>query len=760
LRFTVDSLGNVVTAYGDTLNVMGVRVDSLNTVVTTYSYRIDSLGNVVDQFDNRISTVEYKVDSLGNITTSLDSKINSAISTLRNEAATNLQLAYNYATNAVNGMANTLRGEMDDKIKDLRNELKPLIDANAARIEALADTVRDNKLRIDTLYTTVDSLAKELATLSDEVNNLKTDFSNLITGIIIQGTHDPVFGYLALPLGIQTNILAAYYGDALETNLTFPTTRNSRYVNPDLHLTDEEVAAIGTLNTTTLSAGTALIADTVGTGNAGKIYLTINPSNIDFTGKKLSLVLVNSRGEESKIKLTNIKHSDALLTFGYTRGGDAFYEADAVLEAADAPTASPNINLSSFKTVAKDLLNNHTFDATTFVTTLYQNVSGILPRYAVETYWTNSSNEKVAIVSGYDLAATALKPLSYNFSFSTSVDPSLPLIDQDAFTKVIDQMTGDISIDIKFDKVEFTAPQLNIKIDWSDLKFNAKGTTLSVNYTYTIPAYKYDKETESIVVDKDKPGEDYTGTATVDGIDKVYTEIEKQVNEKMQGVVDQINGLNTELKKFTTSLNDLQDQINTMLDNASTSLNKQIKDIISDIKTNLKDATSGYISTVNSYISKVNSVLNRVTSYINNINSKLQPVMLYEASDGSYAQLSAAKAFPTQVTVAGGNAINLIPTSYTAEILAPAYKKYVVVTNVFKTDDLSVNAQANDSKCKAALDLANNTENFFNTVLEGTQKSVAFQTSADYKGYTYEIAYIAVDYSGYMAIRRHYISVR
>jgi ABC-type transporter Mla subunit MlaD len=774
LRFTVDSLGNVVTAYGDTLNVMGVRVDSLNTVVTTYSYRIDSLGNVVDQFDNRISTVEYKVDSLGNVTTSLDSKINSAISTLRNEAATNLQLAYNYTDRQVASFLTTI----DTKIGELRNELKPFIDANTDSIDSLRVIVLNNKLRIDTLATTVDELASELATLSDEVKDLKTDFSNLITGIIIQGTDDPVFGYMALPFGIQTNILAAYYG-SITKDVKFPK-----------NLTANEVSAIGTVNTKTFSAGDVLISDSV--GNAGKIYLTINPTNIDFTGKSFNLILENSRGEASKIELKNIQKSDALLTFGVTRAGNGFYEADAYLAADDAASVAPSIDLTDFKTVAKDLLNNHTFDISTAVSAVYNAVNCKLPRYAAKTYWTNSQDEEVAVYSNYAIAATSLKPLSFSFLENLNVStPKIPHIDTKVIDDALDNMTSDIKVELKFAELELglddldidfnvEVPTLSLKIEWQDIDFSDKGDTIFVPYAYVEPQYEveilYTDDTKTSIkeINLNKIGEDSVKTIIpVTGMNEIYSSIAKQVNDRMKVVMSTINNFSDDLgsfttqmqnaidqlkklQDFTTKISGLQEQINKVLNSANASLDTTVKDLVASIKTNLTGTLNNYVGTINNYIDKVNTVLNRVTGIINNLNSKLQPALLYKTTSGSLAVVSTAKAFPTQVTVSGGSAMELLPTTYTAEILAPAYKKYVAVTNVFNG---SKSAQDGDAQCKAALAAANETE-FFNTVIDGNQRVVAFTSGSQYQGYIYEVTYTALDYTGVESSKKFYLQIR
>jgi hypothetical protein len=185
-------------------------------------------------------------------------------------------------------------------------------------------------------------------------------------------------------------------------------------------------------------------------------------------------------------------------------------------------------------------------------------------------------------------------------------------------------------------------------------------------------------------------------------------------------------------------------------------LDTTVKDLVASIKKNLTGTLNNYVGTINNYIDKVNTVLNRVTGIINNLNSKLQPALLYKTSSGSLAVVSTAKAFPTQVTVSGGSAMELLPTTYTAEILAPAYKKYVAVTNVFNG---SKSAQDGDAQCKAALAAANETE-FFNTVIDGNQRVVAFTSGSQYSGYIYEVTYTALDYTGVESSKKFYLQIR
>ena len=82
--------------------------------------------------------------------------------------------------------------------------------------------------------------------------------------------------------------------------------------------------------------------------------------------------------------------------------------------------------------------------------------------------------------------------------------------------------------------------------------------------------------------------------------------------------------------------------------------------------------------------------------------------------------------------------------------VTPAFKKHIAVTNVFKGDK---SAQGGDAACKLALTTANGSE-MMNKVLNGDQRSV---TATFPKGYIYEVAYSALDYSGKISMHKYYV---
>ena len=196
----------------------------------------------------------------------------------------------------------------------------------------------------------------------------------------------------------------------------------------------------------------------------------------------------------------------------------------------------------------------------------------------------------------------------------------------------------------------------------------------------------------------------------------------------------------------------LQSDVNELVDQ----INKQIDDNVDNINDMIND---DYLGKVNSLIAKVNKVINKVNGQLKNINHYFQPCLVYANNKGEYNQMSNSLGLPTTFKFGAGNAIVLNPTTYTAEMFAPAFKKYIAVTNVY-TPDKKASAQSGDATCQALADYANNTENLFNTVISGKNLEVVFAPKAGFEGYTYEITYAAVDYNGYNVARKFYVTVK
>ena len=124
------------------------------------------------------------------------------------------------------------------------------------------------------------------------------------------------------------------------------------------------------------------------------------------------------------------------------------------------------------------------------------------------------------------------------------------------------------------------------------------------------------------------------------------------------------------------------------------------------------------------------------------MNQALQPVLLYKSVNG-LNRVSTIEKGASQMT----GTVALVPTSFNAELLSPAFKKYVVCTGAW---DANGNFDAAAAKAANA-DSAN--ENFAK-VIDGQERLVTFTGKA---GYKYRIVYQALDYHGMIASGRYYV---
>ena len=110
--------------------------------------------------------------------------------------------------------------------------------------------------------------------------------------------------------------------------------------------------------------------------------------------------------------------------------------------------------------------------------------------------------------------------------------------------------------------------------------------------------------------------------------------------------------------------------------------------------------------------------------------------MLYTAQNGNWNQLPNVKTAAAHLKLNGGKASTIfVATSYTGELLAPAYKKYVHVNGPEGATVTGAN---------------------INKVIDGNIYKIGFEAN---KPGTYEIVYEAVDYSGKTVKRTFYVKV-
>ena len=606
---------------------------------------------------------------------------------------------------------------------------------NANRIAALENYVNN--------LVTKGELANEVQSLNIRLENL---LDQMITGIIIQGVSSPVLGYLNTPFDVRSQMLAAFYGNVTNA-VKFPATTNTAdLVDISMAWTPRNIEVMGTPSQVTIPAG-RFVSQKNGKeeGNAGTLYLTLNPAEADFEGRTLSLV--DSKDNAAAVTLSPLAKADTLLSFGYTRAAanNGLYETQATLTKDNIDAAKLKIDYTTFEEEAKAIVKEKSISSVlTFGATLLQNMDELLPAYAVKATWTRPgyySNYDWApakdfnVYSQYGIAATAIKPLS--FAFLKDFNVSLP--GEARVQSLFDQIMSKINININLGLPDFSKYQGAItfkNIDLSGMK-NADGKIV-VNFTYTLK--DADGNTLYVLVTtksgkyawKATDGRLYdasTGAIIASDVPVEATSISINADVDLTNTLQQIiNQINTQFGKDS----DLAKNITSLLNDVASlgSIDGKINKAINDAKTDIKNVISSYITAAYKKLNHWISVFP---------NKALQPTLLAVTGDKKAGILSQSFAMPTK---ASGTSLTLVPTTFTLETLAPAYKKFVAVTNVWKDG-----AEAPAAKGKAA-----NGTNMLKVI--DSEKTCTLNGEA---GYLYEVSYSAVDYHGKIVTKRFYV---
>lgn len=835
---TMDALNQTIATLTDALNKANARTDSLanamNNQNTTSEERTEALENTVNELNiaatQAIAQLNTATTTLNTDVTALNTDVaalKEAVETLKaqlNDIITNwgpkveevvrtsaealalaqsnytqittMQEQYEALVAKMDSLANldhNHNAAYDDT--ELRNSIAALAEEmkNCASKQALRDVLTAAELMHAEAIECTKSVAKDVKVLQDRVDALYAQvqenreyikgifgyLKKLITNITIQAVKNPVFGSFAFPWGVQSNILVGYYGET-DNNVHFPTVRTANYIYKEYALTEKDAEMLGaSVESYEKYSQDILVEETE--GNAGTVYLTINPTNVDFSGTKFSLV--NSQDEESPVKLGALKASDEVLKFGFTRAANnGFYEATATFTEDNIPTLGVDEASikSSLKAIAKEVIDNrqnmNIKEAAQNLYNVFMEVNGSLDANGIKAAWdyTDAGETKTqSVYSKYAIAATAIKPLSYEFLYDNlygekfeNLLPTISPIDEAILNDIINlddlniQLNFDLSgLNFKIDPINVQIPAINI--DFEEIKIDNIG---ELTAEVEIPVYKVDTTDtgEPVLVqtgvEMKKVNVDATSFKAAieesinEALDKAGASLGKDIQKQLNDALEtQLNQAVANIEGAVNDLiqNQLANEINGQLDAA-------IKDVMEQVKDQVTAGAGSYIEKANAYINKINNWSNKINNYgkkfFENINSKLQVTVLYEGNDGNLHQLSNNKKYPTVVN--GEGVFDVFVTSYTGEIIAPAFKKFIGVTNVFKDGD---SAQNGCTDCKAALDAVNGGE-YFNKVFPGSRYGVAIENMK--KGYTYEIFYSGLDYSGKISARKFYVTVK
>ena len=501
-----------------------------------------------------------------------------------------------------------------------------------------------------------------------------------LTSIAINATENPVLGYYnAAFLGSKLNLVSSFYGTAAQKN------------------TDWGIA----------------VGDFLNNGDAGKIYITLNPNEID-PECITDLKLVDSQGNEAKgFKLGDIQTTDRVLTYGFTKAASAngFYEVPVL--ATDPANDDFSLNKGELKEAAKNIIAN--LNLSQIATTLYRSVNNQLKAYTVKaTYYlydptvTNEDGTKGALVEKhqvaptYDMAAFAVKPLSFNTLMDNQSLKNLGL----ALDKYM--------IPTLSDKLGKFMDALDVQVELSEDKKNLNVYTIVALADVTV---QYDNATKKAWFEKN--GAPIAGSEI-----KNVTEVKEITSTDLEG------GHVQKVYKIKTTDSTIADVV--------AELNKQLNTKLQPVKDAIQNAANKW----DSAIQPVNTLLHKINAKIGNVNELLQPTLLYKNSNTDDWNTLSTLGGRLGTRMTGTGSTVLVATSWTGELLAPAYKKSVYV-------------KGNPSEAKVTLmDGTTPAEK-----IAGSTQKVLFTATTAAKGKSYTIVYEAVDYSGVSAKKEYHITV-
>ena len=733
----IDSLENVTVTLGNRLTTLENRADATDLRLESDSLKLVNLETLYNQLKDSLdiyATKQYVDEADKKLNERIDSILNNVVPDLKNQitdARTYAKELADSVGNLLNEAIQTVNSRIDtvaDNLGALKKAYDTYVEQNNERVGNLED-------RVDSLEGRVDKVEEDIETINGKIEKIENSMAKFISGIVLNGTYNPVFGEINLPVDVRSNILAAFHGYTNDNGVMFPADKSSYYASEaDWNRIKGDWEILKNVKNPINKAGAqTLVALDGKEGNAGTLYLTVNPTNRNFEGTEFTMI--NSRNEESNVKLSPLKKSDHLIMFGWDRARqegeqspNGFYETKATITAQDVNNDGRlhlSLDLADAKEVLKDVRNwENGISATNIATTFYQNVHNVLEADAVKATWTDDvTGEQMSVVSQYGIGAVTVKPLGFAFMKDANYYDNLMEVEKFA-TDIIDNLSGVLAKYITQVKVKFgSAADYIESIEYKSYDPETNTITIGVK----VPAGVFDEDTK-VVWNSSHTKYDTVWEKNADG---TFT-----VNIRMSALEDLMQTL---YQMYDKDWNKVAENINNWIGLVK-NLVSEANEFLGNVEKDLADITGSMgLDKIYNYVDIFNKHMKRWLVP----NKYVQPLLLVHNNDG-YTRISRSAGKYTPVT---SESFTLIPTTYCVEVLAPAYKKIIVATKV--TDAAGNNVEA-------ARNAFNNQANM-NTVIDGQWEG--FDVTIQ-KGYNYEILYMALDYSGQIAARKYYLKVK
>ena len=600
-----------------------------------------------------------------------------------------------------------VRIEQDAKIAKQANDITAL----QTRLNTLETQYGDLDGRVSGLKTKVDDLAGDLANVQGDIANLQGDITNvqdliagndqaiqdlgnevdklqawlmeafakLVTNVEISGTYNNMLGSINIP-GIEPKMLIFNYGVATKDG-AFPESLN-------------------TVDRIEWVANDILGADQYNPGFAGYLYANVNryvdiplmtkdqwaKSEAERTFPAFDFALIQTNGVEADgVTIENAeaegKATDDVLQWGWTRAENNIYKFGVYYDGKEAGKFAPaKIDLSRLKEDVKTVWRNRKSeskgkDLGHLMADLYYNFATKdtnMKKYALKISWADTTPDGQSFdhlsTSEAELVFASIKPLAFTSGGAISEQVHSGVQSTNRLIEKLEPAINKI--------VERVKKQLNLgQYEISKKAFERMYIrSLESPYKYAVAIPK-----GTILCNEGLPTEIKTD-------DIVYVDV-TDIVDSVEGAVD--------------SMNKLLNNVEKLLD-------------------------KNYGKKVADYIEKFTNKLDEVI--YNHQDQILQPVLLAIDKDSNVGRVSGIESLP--YTATAGSELTLKPTSYTAELLAPCYAKFVGCKDI--------------------------KEDGFNEILRNgdLSKELKFTPEA---GKLYEIVYEAVDFFGNKFYHKYYI---
>lgn len=428
--------------------------------------------------------------------------------------------------------------------------------------------------------------------------------------------------------------------------------------------------------------------------NAGDIYFTLNPLGNDFTAAHVKLIKSNST--LAPVELTAaVPETEFEVAAGISRADQVvLWKSTAFYKSVKDAEANEIKYEEELKNVAKDIKTLVKEKKASGVKTLLKDVlmaairNSDCPAYALAADYYDTNEQTKTVMSDLNIAVKAVKPLAFTLDVkgalgNPNLHRSIP-----AIKEMLDKLEGKLDMGGAIGEVE--------------LKF-----TLEDNHFVAVDMYN-----------------DIAGLGYLHW-DKVYLDLDWYGDEGFS------HALAAAINKGLNAPDGLVAQI-------ETAINNKITSVIGSAQ------NSKPVHAADKMISFLNKTIEFLATKVDNVNYYMEPVMFWGNKDAGYHHLSSLKSAPTYVN---GSSMDFYATTYTADVLNPAFKKAIVVKNLTTNAIVTKGYDVSKNGSKSLT---------INKAFDGgvREVSVVFPASG-----LYEITYAAIDYHGNVVEIPYYVNV-